>query len=90
MGSEVQDREFARHVENRQAMGDLAAGLLAGEPVVSCAQARNPAHRATDCRPHDWDPSRDDHPDRGDPRGPWVCGICHPPLPGAEVERRYA
>jgi hypothetical protein len=89
MGSEIQDREFTARVEGRKALGDYAATLLSDLPLVSCVQPRNEAHRLTDFRALDWDPNRDDHPDRGDPAGPWVCGICHPAPAGFDVERRY-
>jgi hypothetical protein len=73
VGSEVQDREFANHVARRQAAGDWAAERLPAD-APACVRPNDETHRASDWRLADG--------------GQWVCGVCHPPAPALDIERR--
>jgi hypothetical protein len=93
---DVQRRERERAVASRNAWGDLAARMRDGDIPMSCTRPRDPAHRVTDSRlPADPEREFSYRSAEGDivfvkglPPGPWVCGVCHQPPPGLEVELR--
>lgn len=77
-------RERERAVANRRAAGDIAAALaIAKDAPVSCVRPAELDHRATD-----WRATAATAPQRDGKPGPWVCGLCHPPLASFEVELR--
>lgn len=73
-----QARERERDVHARNAASDLAVRFIP-PGVPACIRWDDPDHRATDWR------VRRPRPGEGQP---WVCGLCHPPHPQADVERR--
>lgn len=76
MGSEVQDREFERHLRQRHQLATaVATAAYSGDVPVGCVRPRSPEHRRTDWRT---------------PAAPgWTCGLCHPPAIEFDgIERR--
>lgn len=74
MGSEVQDREFARHLRQRNELSSKALSAYRGDVPIGCVRPRDIEHRGTDWRTPD-SPG-------------WTCGVCHPPAIEFEGIRR--